>query len=117
MTYVFFSVDSLQSQRIDSSDEEVSTDLLFWNVTGSPSQDQLFDGFQNVSFKSSHSQWSTLLNLEDCRNSEEVPKIDTTNIYSGNPKTGHSTTRNIQKLDIFEVGFLKALVFEWPGPE
>jgi hypothetical protein len=32
----------------------------------------LFDGFQHIAFKSTKSNWSTLLNLEDCQNIDQV---------------------------------------------
>ena len=60
--------------KIDATDDDAgfSSDLLVWNSTGNPSPDQLFDGFQHLAFKSEESAWSTLLNLDDARNSDQV---------------------------------------------
>jgi hypothetical protein len=71
----FGSLEAIEAESLDRSpDETFSTDLLFWNCTGNPSPDQLFDGFQHIAVRSKETGWSSLLNLENCRNSEQVKK-------------------------------------------
>lgn len=59
--------------KLDLVGMEVDTDLaplLFWQIVGENSKQQVFDGFQHVSFSQTDvsGPWSLPLNLDDCRN-------------------------------------------------
>ena len=78
----------IAADKIDFVSQDVLCDsdtayrLLFWQMIGDTSKDQIFDGFQHISLSTESSDWSLPLNLEDCRSLDEdkrkaifIPKI------------------------------------------
>eukprot|EP00095_Tigriopus_kingsejongensis_P000634 maker-scaffold275_size226830-snap-gene-1.20 protein:Tk00634 transcript:maker-scaffold275_size226830-snap-gene-1.20-mRNA-1 annotation:"vacuolar protein sorting-associated protein 13b" len=69
------SADHLDLVSLDlAGDDKTYFPLLLWQIVGDPTKDQVFDGYQFISFSVPNFHWSLPLNLEDSRSIDEDRK-------------------------------------------